>query len=110
MSVSLSLFLYGKPGQELDEGGEVTPAELRALGKELHARLEQAADIVEKLGNAGWEIQMGLYDIFMSHPYLNTVAAVEEKLQDLGINPEDVCIDEWPDEDEEEPEEDPDME
>jgi hypothetical protein len=110
MSVSLLLYLYGKPGQELDEGGEVTPEQLRALGKDLHARLEQAADIVEKLGNAGWEIQMGLYDVCMIHPYLNTAAAVEEKLRDLGIDPEHVCIDEWPDEDEEEIEEEPEME
>jgi hypothetical protein len=109
MSVSLSLFLYFKPGQELNEGGEVTPAELRALGKELHARLEEAADVVEKLGNAGWEIQMGLYEIYMHHPYLTTAAAVEEQLQNLGIDPERVCIDEDPDEDEEELEEDPEM-
>jgi hypothetical protein len=101
----LSLFLFGKPGQELEEGGQVTPTELRALGKALHARLEQAADIVEKLDGAGWEVQMGLYDLFLTHPYLNTAAAVEEKLHDLGINPEHVSIDEWDDEDDGEPEE-----
>lgn len=113
MSVTLSLFLFGKPGQELDEGGDVTPEQLRALGKEMHARLEEAATIVEKLGNTGWEIQMGLYDVFMSHPYLTSASAVEEKLQDLGIDPEHVSIDEWPDEeddDEEGPMEEPDME
>jgi hypothetical protein len=109
MSVSLSLFLYGKPGQELDEGGEVTPEQLRALGKELHARLEQAAEIVEKLSGAGWEVQMGLYDVFLSHPYLNTAAAVEEKLQDLGIDPTSVNIDEWEDEDEFEEDEEEDL-
>jgi hypothetical protein len=100
MSVTLSLYLYAKPGQELNEGGEVTPEELRALGRALSARLEEAATIVEKLSAAGWEIQMGLYDIFMSHPYLNTAAAVEEKLQDLGIDPQSVSIDEWEDEEE----------
>jgi hypothetical protein len=109
MSVSLLLSLFGKPGWELNEGGEVTPEQLRALGRDLHARLELAADIVEKLGNAGWEIEMGLYEISMHHPYLTTKAAVEEKLQDLGINPEDVWIEEWPDEDEEDPEEEPEM-
>jgi hypothetical protein len=43
---------------------------------------------------------MALYDIFLNNPYLNTTAAVEQKLQDLGINPEDVFIDEWEDEEE----------
>jgi hypothetical protein len=42
---------------------------------------------------------MGLYEIYMSHPYLTT-AAVKEQLQNLGIDPERVSIDE----DEEEPE------
>jgi ferredoxin-NADP reductase len=108
MSVSLMLHLFGKPEWELNE---VTPEQLRALGKNLHARLERAADIVEKLGNAGWEIEMALYDVCMSHPYLDTKAAVEEKLQDLGIDPEEVHIEELPEEDEEEePEEEPEME
>src|SRR5262249_55933157 len=91
-------YLFGKPGQELNEGGEVTPEELRALGKDLHARLEEAADIVEKLTNAGWEAQMALYDIMLSNPYLTTATQVKSKLQDLGIDPEAVFIDELEDE------------
>jgi hypothetical protein len=107
----LSLFLFGKPGQELEEGGGVTPTELRGLGKALHARLEEAADIVEKLEGAGWEVQMGLYDVFLTHPYLDSAAAVEEKLRDLDIDPEHVSIDEWPDEDENgEPADEPELE
>lgn len=102
MTVTLNIMLFGKPGQELREGEDVTPEELRALGKDLHARLEQAADLVEKLTGAGWEAQMCLYDIMLSHPYLHTAAEAEGKLVDLGIDPEQVYIDEWPDEDEEE--------
>jgi hypothetical protein len=45
---------------------------------------------------------MMLYDISLSHPYITTAVQAEEKLQDLGIDPERVWIDEWPDEDEEE--------
>jgi hypothetical protein len=100
MGVTLMLFLFGKPGQELDEGGDVTAEQLRALAQGLHERLRETADIVEKLTDAGWEAQMGLYDIFLSHPYITTAAQAEEKLQDLGIDPERVIIDEWEDEDE----------
>jgi hypothetical protein len=107
MSVTVTLFLYSKPGQELNEGGPVTAEELRELGKTLHVRLDEAATIVEKLVGAGWDSQMGLYDVFLSHPYLNNTADVEEKLQDLGINPESVFIDEMDDEDEQEIEEEP---
>ena len=103
MSVSLSLFLYGKPGQELDEGGEVTPEQLRALGKDLRARLEQAAEIVEKLSGAGWEAQMGLYDVMLYNPYVRTEADVRTRLDGLGIDPDEVSILEFEgDEDEDE--------
>src|SRR5262245_38212104 len=100
MAVFMSLWLFGKPGQELNEGGEVTPEELRALAEHLHGRLIEAADIVEKLSNAGWDVQMGLYDIFISHRYITTQAQAEEKLADLGIDPEKLFIDEFEDEEE----------
>jgi hypothetical protein len=101
MAVTVTLFLFGKPGQELNEGGEVTPEELRALGRYLHERLDEVAAIVEKLTGAGWEAQMALYDIFLSHPYINTAAQAEAQLQDLGIDLERVSIDDWEDEEEE---------
>ena len=74
MSVIVTLFLFRKPGEELSEGEEVTPAELRALGRNLQDRLEQTATIVEKLTGAGWEGQMELYSIAFSHPSINTLA------------------------------------
>lgn len=101
MAVTVTLFLFGKPGQELNEGAEVTSDQLRALGQYLHERLDATATIVEKLTGAGWEAQMALYDIFLSHPYINTAAQAEAQLQDLGIDPEHVSIDEWEDEEEE---------
>ena len=102
MAVSLNLFLFGKPGQELNEGGPITAPELRALSQELQARLEEIATIVEKLTAAGWEAQMGLYDINLYHPYINTATHAEEKLRELDIDPQRVIIDEWEDEDDEE--------
>jgi hypothetical protein len=100
MAVFLSLWLFGKPGHELNEGGDVTPEELRALAEHMHGRLTEAAEIVEKLTNAGWDVQMGLYDIFISHPYITTQVQAEEKLADLGIDPEKLFIDEFEDEEE----------
>jgi hypothetical protein len=101
MAVTVTLFLFGKPGQELNEGEEVTADELRALGRSLHERLDETAAIVEKLMGAGWEAQMALYDIFLSHPFIKSVTQAEAQLLDLGINPEHVCLDDWEDEDEE---------
>ena len=107
MAVTITLFLFGKPGQELNEGGDITPRELRELGDDLKARMDETATLLEKLTGAGWEAQMGLYDVMLSHPYLRTQIEAEAKLLDMGIDPEKVCLDEWPDEDEEdiEPEE-----
>lgn len=101
MAVFMSLWLFGKPGQELDEGEAVTPEQLRALAASMHERLTDAADIVEKLTNAGWDVQMGLYDVFVSHPYITTQAQAEMKLADMGIDPEKLFIDEFEDEEEE---------
>ena len=106
MSVMLMMYLFGKPGQELDEGEEVTPQQLRALAEDLHGRLTEAADIVEKLTAAGWEAQMTLYDVSLAHPYITTAAQAEEKLLNLGIDPKLVAIDEWEDEEEIEESED----
>lgn len=102
MAVFLMLPLFGKPGQELNEGGDVTPKELRELAEDLRERLTEAADIVEKLTGAGWEAQMGLYDIHLSHPYIGTAAHAEERLESLGIDPEKVFIEELEDEEQEE--------
>jgi hypothetical protein len=101
MPVTIMLHLFAKPGQELNEGEEVTPDQLRALGQSLQERLTEAGDIVEKLTGTGWEAQMALYDVILSHPYFHTEAQVAEKLTELGIDPESVFIDEWEDEEEE---------
>src|SRR2546430_255888 len=103
MAVTLMLYLFGKPGVELNEGEEVTPGQLRDLADDLSARLREAADVVEKLTASGWEAEMALYDIFFSHPYVETTVQAEAMLQNLGIEPQQVHI-EWL-EDEDYPEE-----
>ena len=72
------------------------------LGREMQARLEGIATLIEKLTATGWEAQMGLYDINLYHPYIDTATHAEEKLRELDIDPERVLIDEWEEEDDEE--------
>ncbi len=98
MAVTLTMHLFGKPGWELNEGEEVTPQQLRTLAEDLHGRLTEAAAVLEKLTGAGWDAQMALYDVFLSHRYITTAAQAEEKLLDLGIDPKLVAIDELEDE------------
>src|SRR5262249_40901504 len=85
-------------GQELDEGAEVTADELRALGQNLNARLQTTADMVEKLTKSGWEVQMALYDLIMSHPYVTTETEARSRLDELGIDPDLVHIEEFDEE------------
>jgi hypothetical protein len=98
VSVLVTLWLFGKPGMELDEGEEITADEIRALRTALSDRLGQAADILEKLTGAGWDAQMGLYDVMLSHPYVRTEAEARTRMDDLGIDPDEVSIMEFEDE------------
>jgi len=87
MSVSLYLFLFGKPGEELNaEGDSIEASQIRELRAHLAERLEAAATAVEKLSGAGWEATMSLYDVILSHPYINTEA--RGRLEDLGLDPD----------------------
>src|SRR5438067_10861441 len=100
MAVSIMLHLFGKPAWELNREGEAVEAsELRALGRELHARLEAAADALERLSDKGWEPMLTLYDVTLYHPYIYTEADAREKIADLGLDPEDFSYLEY-DEDE----------
>jgi hypothetical protein len=103
MSVLVSLWLFGKPGQELNEGGEVTADEVRALARDLSAHLEHVADILDKMTRAGWDAQMALYDIMLSHPYVRTESEARSRLDELGIDPDEVSLMEFEDEEDEEP-------
>jgi hypothetical protein len=101
MAVWLSMWLFGKPGQELREGEDVSPEELRALAADMQGRLTLAADVVEKLTGSGWSAHMALYDVHFTHPYINSQVQAEEHLLKLGIDPDVVFIDEFEDEEEE---------
>jgi hypothetical protein len=94
MAVFGTLFLFTKPGEMLHEGAAVTPDELSILGDTLRGRLHEAAAIVENLAGAGWEAQMLLYQVELSHQSLATAAQVRQQLQQLGIDPERLHIEE----------------
>ena len=60
MSVTLMMYLFGKPGQELDEGEEVTPQQLRSLAEPADIALGISADGNSASVLAGLEAAAGL--------------------------------------------------
>jgi hypothetical protein len=101
MAVHISVFLFSKPAHELDkEGEEISGADVRALAEEMHQRLLHTAEVLDKLTAHGWEATMMLYDVALSHPYINTEAEARDRIADLGIDPDRICFMEFEDEEE----------
>jgi len=101
MSVTISIHLFGKPAAELDgEGETIEAAKIRQLGEQLHLRLGAIADALDKLTGAGWEASLGLYDVLLSHPYIESEADARGRIEDLGLDPDHFDFLEWEDEEE----------
>jgi hypothetical protein len=88
MSVEIEIFLFGKPAWELDEFENKNLSKdfskkLRELGKYLYERLNQIADIHEKLVENGWTAVGGLYDIFYYKDI--TVEEAKKELEELKL-------------------------
>jgi hypothetical protein len=99
MAVSISIYLFGKPGVELDaEGEEIDAERLRLLGEELRDRMNEAADAVARLTSAGWDAHVALYDILLSHPYVRTEAEARLHVGNLGLDPDEFFFMEWEEE------------
>jgi hypothetical protein len=92
MAVSVVLYLFGKLEEELGEGGVVTPQRLRALGDELRRRLRAAADVVGRLTWAGWEAEVGPYDLLLTRPGVTGATQAARLLRDLGVDPEGLLL------------------
>ena len=91
----VNVWLFGKPAWELEIEKKVDVKEIRAKGEELKIRLELAADILEKLEKAGWELSGTLYNVYCYSPKkYKTEEECVKALKDLGIDPEDVNIQE----------------
>jgi hypothetical protein len=99
---SLELFLYFKPGEELDEGQPVTAKQLRELAASLGSRLQRAAEILETLTTEGWTNEMLLYSIVLYPKADLSMDEAKDLLRSKGIDPEQVCLHEadWMEENE----------
>src|SRR5947209_1883125 len=92
MSVIVSLPLLGPLGQELEEGSAVQGRQLRTLGKDLQARLERAAETLDRLTADGWAARVALYDVLLTRKGVETQEDAVGRLTALGVNPEDLLI------------------
>jgi hypothetical protein len=92
MSVTVTLPLFGNPGQELEEGASVKGQQLRELAAQLQERLARAADTLDRLAGAGWSTQLAMYDVILFHPHADTREEVVGQMQALGLDPEQLMI------------------
>ena len=92
MAVVISLPLFGPLGQELEEGSPVQGRQLRNLGTDLQTRLQNAADLVDRLSADGWEAHVALYDVLFARAGVETQAEAVRRLTALGVNLEDLMI------------------
>ena len=92
MGVTVCLPLFGNPGHELEEGAPVRGDHLRNLAAELQERLQKAAERLDKLADAGWRTQAAMYEVILHHAAVQTREEASRRLQDLGIDPEELMI------------------
>jgi hypothetical protein len=92
MGVTVCLPLFGSAGQELEEGAPVRGEQLRELAAGLGERLLGAAEVLDRLGAAGWSGRVALYDVILTCPGVETRAEAEKRLLELGANPEQFMI------------------
>jgi hypothetical protein len=92
MGVVISLPLLGPLGQELEEKSAVRGRQLRDLGKDLQARLERAADTLDRLAADGWSAHVALYDVLLATKGVETKEEAVRRLTALSLDPEDFLI------------------
>lgn len=81
--VSLTVHLFGKPEWEFDK---INPKTVRAKADELKERLQQVADVMEKLSKKKWSYEFTSYDIIFDKNIAKKEA--EKELKGLGIKKE----------------------
>ena len=88
----INIWLFGKPAWEMEiEGVEINPDLLRIKAIELKERLETAADIIEKLQLAGYEVTGCLYDAVCSID-MKEEDDIRDFLSGLDISLDDVSL------------------
>mgnify|MGYP001371999027 CR=1 FL=1 len=92
MGVTVCLPLFGPPSRELEEGSAVKGQQLRKLATELQERLHKAAEMLDRLTAAGWSNRVGMYDVILSLPRVETKDEAIRRLTELGIAAEELII------------------
>jgi hypothetical protein len=87
MAVIIDLPLFLRFEDEVFESDKVTPRELRDLAEDLRGRLLQAAEVLERLQQDGWEAEAALDCLSLGHPKVGTEAQAVRRLRRLGIDP-----------------------
>lgn len=93
--VEISLFLYTKPGEEIDLD-KATPEDIKNLGENINEWLKRVSEIMKKLESNKWEKSGGLYDVNFYKKISEKEA--KEELKKLGIKEDEVNIFEIEDE------------
>jgi hypothetical protein len=92
MGVTVSLPLFGNPGRELEEGEPIRGRQLRDLADNLHQRLLQAAELIDKLALDGWVTQTAMFDVLLNHREVETQEQAVTRLRALGADPDAFLI------------------
>jgi hypothetical protein len=92
--VEFSLFLYYKPGPDMDiEGKEnFDPQIRREQGKYVKEDLEAIANQLEKLKKAGWSYSGELYDVMCSKDI--SIEEAKKELKEMGIDVDEENLEE----------------
>ena len=99
--INIDIGLYGKPSWDMDIEGKdyIEPKMIRKQGEFLKEHLHKVADMLEKLQSAGWIVAEGYGAIYSLQLYKETTKVEAKKeLKRLKINPKDIHIEEYAEE------------
>ncbi len=97
--VEINIHLFGKPEWEMDLE-KASSDDFKLLGEELKERLARISELIIILEKNGWERSAGLYDI-MYYKKIKLEDAKKE-VKELGINEDEINLDDFSDEESEE--------
>ncbi|HIH25488.1 hypothetical protein J4476_00075 [Candidatus Woesearchaeota archaeon] len=97
--INISVWLYGKPAWDLNiEGsGDIDSAMLRERADELCNHLHVVADLVDKLVSNGWYCHGTLYSLEFSKDNIRVKEDAVKELNNLGIDPDNIDLEEYED-------------
>jgi len=97
--INLSIWLYGKPEWDLDlEDDNMNTEIIKEHGDYLKEHMYRVAKIVEILKLSGWSCSMALYALEFYNEKIKSEKEAKIELKKLGINPKEINIIEFEDE------------